>query len=163
MEIRKIKKTDNKSTANLIKKVFEEHNAPKEGTVYSDSTTNNLYELFKKEKSVFWVIAEQNDILGCCGVYPTEGLPDCCVELVKFYLSPEARGKGLGKKLMQQNIESARKLGYSELYLESLPEFSNAVTMYKKIGFKKLEKPLGTSGHFSCDIWMIKNLSTKEK
>lgn len=30
MEIRKIKKTDNKSTANLIKKVFEEHNAPKE-------------------------------------------------------------------------------------------------------------------------------------
>lgn len=158
MEIRKIKKMDNRSVANMIKKVFEEYGAPKEGTVYSDSTTNNLYELFKNEKSVFWVISEDKDILGCCGVYPTEGLPDSCAELVKFYLCSKIRGQGLGKKLMQQSIESAKKIGYSKLYLESLPEFSNAVSMYEKIGFEKLEKPLGISGHFSCNIWMIKNL-----
>jgi putative acetyltransferase len=158
MNIRKAQRSDNEFLANLIKKVFEEHNAPKEGTVYSDPTTNNLSGLFKNEKSVLWVAEENGKILGCCGIYPTDGLPDSCAELVKFYLSPEARGKGIGLKLMEQNIESAIELGYSELYLESLPHFGNAVKMYEKSGFKKLEKRLGESGHISCNIWMIKKL-----
>ena len=41
MEIRQIKRTDNKIVATLIKSVFEEYNAPKEGTVYSDAATNS--------------------------------------------------------------------------------------------------------------------------
>ncbi len=42
MEIRKIQESDNKCLALLIRNVFEEYNAPREGTVYSDPTTDNL-------------------------------------------------------------------------------------------------------------------------
>ncbi len=158
MKIRQVKESDNPHLAKMIKKVFEEHDAPKNGTVYSDPTTDHLYESFQIEKSVLWVAENNNKILGCCGVYPTTGLPEQCVELVKFYLPKESRGKGIGKILMEKSIDWAGKFGYSELYIESLPQFSKAVNMYQKQGFIKLNNPLGASGHTSCNIWMLKKL-----
>jgi len=158
MKLTKVKESDNKALAILIRAAFEEHDAPKEGTVYSDPTTDNLYGLFKDTRSVLWVVEEESEILGCCGIYPTQGLPTGCAELVKFYLRPGARGKGIGRALMQQCLDSAAELGYSQLYIESMPEFANAVSMYEKLGFKKLTAPLGKSGHTSCDIWMLKQL-----
>lgn len=142
----------------MIRQVFDEHQAPQKGTVYSDPTTDNLFDLFQAEKSLLWVAEIDNEIVGCCGIFPTKGLPEKCAELVKFYLSAKARGKGIGKSLMEKSIESARELGYTELYLESLPEFSNAVSIYEKQGFLKLDQPLGESGHTTCNIWMLKKL-----
>ncbi|MAC66171.1 MAG: GNAT family N-acetyltransferase, partial [Flavobacteriaceae bacterium] len=34
----------------------------------------------------------------------------------------------------------------------------NAVSWYKKLGFKSLDERLGNSGHSSCNIWMLKTL-----
>jgi putative acetyltransferase len=59
---------------------------------------------------------------------------------------------------MEKCFESARQLGYKQLYLESLPELSKAVSMYLKSGFRHITHPLGNSGHFGCDIWMIRDL-----
>ena len=158
MIIRKVKKTDNKYLADIIRAPFVEYDAPREGTVFSDPTTDNLYELFQQDKSELWVAENGGEILGCCGIYPTDGLPNGCAELVKFYLLAKSRGKGLGTQLMQQSIKSAKELGYHEIYIETLPQFDNAVGMYERAGFEKLEKPLGDSGHTGCDIWMIKKL-----
>ncbi|WP_319501069.1 GNAT family N-acetyltransferase [uncultured Draconibacterium sp.] len=158
MKIRKVLRSDNKHLADLIRAAFIEYDAPRKGTVYSDPTTDNLYELFQNEKSILWVAEKDGEILGCCGIYPTDGLPKGCAELVKFYLLAKARGNGLGTRLMQQSIESAKELGYSEIYIETLPEFDNAVGMYERAGFEKLDKPLGDSGHTGCDIWMLRRL-----
>lgn len=160
MTLTKVQPSDNKALADLIRKAFGEHHAPTAGTVYSDPTTDNLYELFKAERSVLWVAKEGEQVLGCCGIYPTPGLPEGHVELAKFYLLAEARGKGIGTKLMEQNIASAIELGYTTLYLESLPEFAKAVRMYERAGFERLDAPMGTSGHTSCNIWMTKQLGS---
>ncbi|MCR8667677.1 GNAT family N-acetyltransferase [Aestuariibaculum sp. M13] len=158
MIIRKIQPEDNPFLASIIKNTFDEHDAPKCGTVYSDPTTDDLFSLFDTEKSILWVAEEKGEILGCCGIYPTDGLPEGYVELVKFYLAPSARGKGVGTKLMEQSIESAKALGYTNIYLESLPHFATAVKMYTKLGFQTLREPLGKSGHTSCNIWMNKKI-----
>lgn len=158
MNIRLVEKSDNLHLAKVIRKAFDEHNAPKQGTVYSDPTTDNLYALFQKKRSALWVAEIDAAIVGCCGIYPTNGLPENCVELVKFYLAKQSRGKGIGKELLERSIESAKEFGYTALYLESLPEFSKAVQLYEKLGFIRLNKPLGSSGHTSCNIWMIKTL-----
>lgn len=158
MKIRKIKESDNAFLAQMIREVFEEHEAPREGTVYTDKTTDSLYEVFQIEKAVFWIAESEHEILGCCGIYPTEGLPKGCAELVKFYLPKSARGKGIGKRLMEKSLESAGAFGYSALYIESLPVFSKAVGIYEKLGFIKLSTPLGETGHTGCDIWMLKKL-----
>jgi len=156
--IRSIEEEDNLKLAGIIREVFIEHDAPREGTVYSDPTTDNLFQLFRKPKSVLWVAAINNEPVGCCGIYPSEGLPGDCAELVKFYLSADARGKGIGKELMQNCIRSAIELGYKQLYLESLPHFAKAIGIYQKEGFVKLNKPLGSSKHKTCSIWMLKEL-----
>ena len=158
MQIRKVNKEDNAFLAKMIRTVFFEFNAPQEGTVFSDPTTDNLFELFQIEKSVLWVAEINNEIVGCCGIYPTTGLPKQTVELVKFYISASARGKGIGRLLMEKSIASARTHGFSELYLESLPEFSNAIGIYERQRFLKLEKPLGATGHSGCNIWMLKEI-----
>ncbi|MEO9893043.1 GNAT family N-acetyltransferase [Aurantibacter sp.] len=160
MTIRKLLPTDNESLAKIIKAIFVEFNAPKIGTVYSDPTTNDLYKLFEHEKSILWVIEADKEVLGCCGIYPTKGLPEGCAELVKFYFSPKARGNGWGKELLEYNIKSAIDYGYSQLYLECLPHFSSAINLYESLAFKHIDKALGDSGHTSCNIWMVKNLLT---
>ena len=156
--IRKVEETDNLLLAQIIRNAFIEHDAPKQGTVYSDPTTDYLYQLFRTEKSVLCVALIDNKIAGCCGIYPTKGLPENCVELVKFYLSAESRKKGIGKALLAKNIESTKLYGYTKLYLESLPHFNDAINLYEKQGFQRLSSPLGESEHSTCDIWMIKEL-----
>ena len=157
--IREVTASDNMPLAKLIREVFDEHEAPHQCTVYSDPTTDDLYALFQKPRSVLWVAVLHNKILGCCGIYPTEGLPGDCAELAKFYLLKEGRGKGIGKQLMQLSFQSAKEMGYKKLYLESMPQFSKAVSMYEKLGFITLDKALGNSGHTSCNIWMVKELT----
>lgn len=158
MKIRKILLSDNAILAKMIRDVFIEHDAPRDGTVYSDPTTDNLFQLFQNEKSVLWVAVEENQISGCCGIYPTVGLPEHCAELVKFYLPKQARGKGIGKELMGKSIESAKEFGFTEIYIESLPQYSKAISIYERQGFVKLDQPLGESGHTTCNIWMLKKL-----
>lgn len=158
MNIRKIEIQDNQSVATLIREVFEEYDAPRAGTVFGDPSLDHLFELFQTPKSEFWVAELDNEIVGCCGVFPTEGLPANCIELVKFYLSSHARGKGIGKALMEASIQSAANMGFTQIYLESIPEFENAVRIYEKQGFERLENPIGNSGHNTCTIWMLKNI-----
>jgi len=158
LKIRQIEDNDNLALAIMIRKVFEEHDAPKTGTVYSDPTTDNLYALFQTSGSMLWVAELDGEIVGCCGIYPSEGLDKNCAELVKYYLAKEARGKGIGKELMLKSEESAREFGYTKLYIESLPHFARAVSIYAKHGFEKLDQPLGTSIHTTCNIWMLKQL-----
>lgn len=156
--IRSIQEKDNPTLATIIRNCFIEFDAPKNGTVFSDPTTDNLYQYFKIDKSTCWVAEMNNIIVGCCGIYPTENLPNGYVELVKFYITNVARGKGIGKLLMNKCIESAKEFGYQNIYLESLPHFKTAIKMYEKLDFTVLQQPLGNSGHSSCDIWMTKNI-----
>lgn len=155
---RTIEEKDNKEIAELIRTVFREFNIQKPGTVYFDPTTDNLYELFRTPGSEYWIAEENGIIAGGCGVYPTPGLPEGCAELVKFYLSSSQRGKGIGWQLMEKTFGSARRTGYKQLYLESLPELSKAISLYEKADFKFIPGPMGKSGHFGCNIWMLKEL-----
>jgi putative acetyltransferase len=158
LTLRKVELKDNAVLAKIIREVFEEHDAPRKGTVYSDPATDNLYQLFQNTGSTLWIAELNGKVVGCCGVYHTEGLDNECTELVKFYLAAEARGKGIGKRLMQKSISSARKSGFKKIYLESLPQFSHAVRIYEKQGFTRLQHPLCDTGHEACQIWMVKDL-----
>lgn len=158
MEIRPIEKKDNPVLAELIRGVFREFKIDKPGTVYTDPTTDSLYELFQTPASEYWVAQENNALLGGCGIFPTTGLPMGCAELVKFYLAAESRGRGIGKALMEKSIQSAVDLGYKQLYLESFPELGKAIGIYEKAGFRPLTHSLGNSGHYACTLWMLKDL-----
>jgi putative acetyltransferase len=158
VKFRSLEEKDNREIAGIIRSVFREFRIDRPGTVYFDPATDNLFGLFSTPGSVYWVAEENGRMVGGCGIYPTPGLPEGCAELVKFYLLAPSRGKGTGRELMEKCFESARQMGYRQLYLESLPELNKAVSMYIKSGFKHISHSLGNSGHFGCNIWMMMDL-----
>ncbi len=155
---RNIKIEDNKEIAELIRSVFREFGIARPGTVYFDPTTDDLYSLFRTEGSVYWIAEDEGKIIGGCGIYPTRNLPGGCAEVVKLYLLSPYRKLGIGRKLLEMSIESAKKLGYKQLYLESLPELGKAISLYEKQGFRFIDHKMGDEGHFGCTIWMLKDL-----
>ncbi len=153
--IRTIVPSDNADLAIIVRNALAEFGANKPGTVYFDPTTDHLYEVFQKERSIYYVATINNKIVGGAGIYPTDGLPPDVCELVKMYLAPAARGLGLGKELIAKSIEAAKEFGYSHVYLETMPELKQALKVYEKFGFTYLNGPMGNSGPFGCDMWMM--------
>lgn len=159
MTIRRINKSDDKRIAEIIRGIFDEFDMPKVHTVYDDPDTDRQYEVFRDEpKSVLWVAEEDGVVLGSCGVFPTDGLPDGWCEIVKFYMDKRARGRGIGSRLFVKSLESAKELGYSTAYLETFPQFGEAVGMYEHYGFHSIDHQVGNSGHTATSIWMTKEL-----
>ncbi len=156
--IRTIQPGDNAPLAKIIRDTLTEFKANKPGTVYYDETTDRLAEVFTIKGSLYFVAVFEGEIIGGVGIYPTVNLPAATCELVKLYLSPKGRGKGIGKLLLEKCITAAAALGYKKIYLESMPELTIAIPMYEKFGFKYLPAAQGSSGHTGCDVWMIKDL-----
>lgn len=158
IKFRHLRQKDNKEIAELIRSVFREFGVDRPGTVYFDPTTDNLYALFRIPGSVYWIAEDDGRIIGGCGIYPTHNLPEGCAELVKLYLDAGYRKKGIGRRLIEMSIDSAREMGYKKLYLESLPELGQAISLYEKQGFRFIDNKMGDEGHFGCTIWMLKDL-----
>ncbi len=160
--IRHIEPRDNAAMANVIRRSLEEFGANRPGTVYYDDSTDHLFELFQSEPLSEYFIAEKDGVLlGGAGIYPTDALPEGTCELVKMYLTPSARGLGLGRTMIAKCLEAAKNKGFTSVYLETMPELKKAVSVYEKFGFTYLDGPMGNSGHNGCDIWMIKHISEK--
>ena len=157
-QIRAIRPSDNPTLAGIVRNTLAEFGANKPGTVYFDSTTDALYELFKQPGASYFVVEIDGKIAGGAGIYPTQGLPPDTCELVKMYLIPEARGLGLGRTLIEKSIELAKDLGYRKIYLETMPELRQALKVYARFGFEYLTQPMGNSGHTGCSLWMLKEL-----
>jgi len=160
MVIRNIREEDDEALASIIRRTLEEFGANHPGTVYFDEAINHLSKMFQTERSTYFVVfdEENNKILGGGGIYPTEGLPSDTAELVKLYLLPETRGKGIGKQLIDKCLNYAEEADYSKVYLESMDELSGAVGLYERLGFSYLDAPMGNTGHCYCGIWMMKEI-----
>lgn len=156
--IRTIKPEDNLMLAHIIRSSLAEFGANKPGTVYFDPTTDALFELFQTPGSVYFVAEADGVLLGGAGLFPTAGLHSGVAELVKMYLKADARGKGYGRLLVNKVEETAKEMGYTALYLESMPELINALSMYEKMGYYYLKGPMGNSGHTGCGLWMYKDI-----
>lgn len=158
--IRNIQVTDNAVLSKIVKSTLAEFGANHPNTVYYDATTDALFELFQKERAVYFVAEINGEVVGGGGIYPTDGLPADTCELVKMYLLPQCRGTGLGRTLIEKNLHFAKEAGYKKVYLETMPELKQALNVYAKFGFEYLKGPMGNSGHTGCSLWMLKQLNS---
>lgn len=156
--IRIIQPSDNKDLASIVRNCLEEFGAARPGTVYFDPSTDRLFDVFQTKGSRYFTALSDGKIAGGAGIFPSPGLPEDTCELVKMYLSPALRGKGLGKLLIEKSLAFAKEAGYKHVYIETLPELRKAMSVYEKFGFRYLDGPMGNTGHFGCDIWMLMDL-----
>lgn len=156
--IREIKPQDNLQIEQVIRDCFHEFEIPLEGTAYTDSETPRMYESYQNDNEVYFVIEENGKILGGGGIKPLKHFEETVCEIQKMYFSPLIRGKGYGKLLFNKCLKSAKNLGYKQCYLESASQLKAAIYIYENNGFKHLKGALGNTGHYSCGVWMIKDL-----
>lgn len=158
INIRLIGKEDNSAVAEVIRRVLIEHNVPKVGTAYADASLDCMFETYSVANAAYFVVEREGKLIGGAGIAPLEnGTEDTC-ELQKMYFLNEARGLGLGSKMMEVCLTAAKSFGFKNCYLETMPYMEAAQKLYKKSGFEYLDAPMGDTGHCSCPVWMIKEL-----
>ncbi len=156
--IREIRPEDNAPLEAVIRGCFHEFKIPLEGTAFEDPETKLMYESYQNSNDVYYVIDMNGTVLGGAGIKPLADFEGNVCELQKMYFSPKIRGKGFGKQLFETCLKAAKDLGYSRCYIESAPQLKAAIHIYESFGFKHLNGALGNTGHFSCGVWMIKDL-----
>ena len=156
--IREVQPEDNPKIAQAIRNVLIEFGVPKVGTAYEDKALDCMFETYQKEKSSYYVIDYNGEIIGGAGISQLDDYEGNVCELQKMYFLPIARGKGLGSEMISKCLKTAKEFGFDQCYLETMPYMDAARKLYKKNGFTSLDKPMGNTGHYSCNVWMIKNL-----
>jgi putative acetyltransferase len=79
----------------------------------------------------------QGNLLGTIGLYP---LTAETIELRKMYFDKKLRGRGIGKQTLARMIETARRLGFKKIYLETASVLREAVALYEKFGFEPTDE-----------------------
>ena len=59
-------------------------------------------------------------------------------EMKRLYVKPKYRENKLGKKLVLEILEYAKKAGYKEMVLDTIIPLQSAIHLYKKVGFKEV-------------------------
>ena len=159
IEYRKIESKDDMPLGEVMEKVLVEYNAVEGGSMLGDPSCFNMYEEYKDEKSIYLVAFVDGKLVGGCGVkkIPNQEDENLC-ELQRMYLSKEARGKKIGKTLIDLCIKKAKEFGFTKMYIESFPQMKEAISLYTKNGFYHIDYAIGNTGHDACDVRMLKDL-----
>lgn len=153
-----IQSGDNPVIASIIRTVLTDFGLNKPGTAFADPILDQLSEVYDNPRASYYIARVDGVIAGGAGIAPLEGDSMHICELQKMYLLPEFRGQGIARALIERCMDFAREVQYRQCYLETAPELKSAIRLYEYFGFINLDKPLGNTGHFSCQNWMLKQL-----
>ncbi|WP_422079756.1 GNAT family N-acetyltransferase [Ulvibacterium sp.] len=156
--IREIQKGDNAEVARVVRKILVEMGVPKVGTAYADAALDRMFETYNVPRAAYYIVEDEGRIIGCAGIAQLENYSGNVCELQKMYLLGEARGRGLGARLMEVCLERAKDFGFEHCYLETMPYMKAAQKLYQRAGFKYIDAPMGDTGHYSCPVWMLKSI-----
>jgi GNAT superfamily N-acetyltransferase len=107
---------------------------------------------FLPPRGAFLLIRRNGEPIACGGIKPFDG----AAYIKRMWVSPSARGIGLGKRLLQALEDKARSLGYRAVCLETNKALTEAQQLYRSSGYREVapfndepyahhwfEKPLG--------------------
>ena len=156
--IRPIRHDDDAAVARIVRAVLREFDAVGEGFASHDPEVDWMSRAYAASRSAYFVVERDGEVLGGGGVAQLAGGDDDICELRKMYFLPQLRGAGAGSALMTRCLDAARGLGYTRCYLETLCGMDAAIRLYERNGFRRIDAPLGDTGHSGCNTWYLRNL-----
>jgi putative acetyltransferase len=126
--------SDREAAAAIIRDALAEYGLSWEPTG-ADRDVLEVEESYNAVGGEFWVIEQQGQLVGTSAYYPVER-GEKAVEIRKMYLSPAARGKGLGKYLLQELENAIANRGFHEIWIETASVLKEAVKLYESSGYQ---------------------------
>ncbi len=86
---------------------------------------------------VFLALDDQKRIMGCG--FLRQVRPDAG-EMKRLYVAPEARGSGLGARLIEARIAAARAMGWTTLLADTVRGNDPMLRLYARYGFRDIPR-----------------------
>jgi predicted N-acetyltransferase YhbS len=102
-----------------------------------DAELEQLPGEYAPPRGALFVAADGKRLAGMIALRPLAHHADAA-EMKRLFVRPEARGRGLAKQLVAQVVDEARRLGYREMRLDTLPMMGGAQTLYVSLGFRDI-------------------------
>ena len=153
--IRPITPADDAAMAAIIRAVMPEFGAIGDGFAINDPEVDWMSRGYSQPRSAYFVVEREGVVLGGGGVAPLEGGDGGTCELRKMYFLPQARGLGAGTAMMERCLQAARGFGFARCYLETLCGMDAAMRLYERSGFRRIDAPLGDTGHGGCNTFYL--------
>lgn len=74
--------------------------------------------------------------IGCVGM---KRIDERRCEMKRMFVAPTARGRGAGRALADAVLTAAREAGYAEMYLDTSTRQTEAIALYRDLGFEQVE------------------------
>lgn len=156
--IQPIQPAHNAALYSIIRSSLLEFDIDLNGTVYVDPYLDNMHGHFNVPHKVYYVAIENGKVLGGSGIAPLDDTNTDVCELQRMFLAKDARGKGVGAKLIETCLQEAKKRGFKQCYLETFEEMQQAIKLYERTGFRHIDHAMGNTGHFACQTRMVIDL-----
>jgi len=123
---------DGERIRDLVYAVLEEYGLkPDPGS--TDADLADIEQAYFASGGAFYVLESQHGfIIGAYGLYRID---ERTCELRKMYLHRDYRGKGLGKRLLEDALTRARQRGFARVVLETASVLKEAIALYQTYGF----------------------------
>ena len=114
----------------------------------------NFIKNFESDKERLWVMEMNSKISGSIAIVKAE---ESVAQLRWFLLTPETRGMGIGKKLVNETVDFCKDKGYSKIILWTFDELDAARGLYENFGFKivKTEKHEIWGQRLTEELWEL--------
>jgi putative acetyltransferase len=134
VRIRAATSTDGSAIRDLVFDVLREYGLAPD----PEGTDADLADVVASYRNGSFDVLEDAEgrIIGTVGLHRTDG--HTC-ELRKMYLAKHARGRGLGRRLLEHAIREARSRGFRRIVLETATVLREAVRLYRRRGFERYE------------------------
>lgn len=156
--LRPIESRDDAAVAAIIRAVMPEFGATGCGFAINDPEVDWMSRAYAEPRSAYFVVERDGKVIGGGGIAPLSGGDEGTCELRKMYFLPEARGIGAGTAMMARCLQAARDAGFARCYLETLGGMDAAMRLYERTGFRRLDAPLGDTGHGGCNTFYLLDL-----
>jgi N-acetylglutamate synthase-like GNAT family acetyltransferase len=121
-----------------------------------ETLNDPVHSILLKGGHIFMAYAG-SEAVGCVALIPMQA---GVYELSKMAVSPQLRGNGIGRHLLEHAIAQARSLGATSLFLGSNKRLKNAVHLYESVGFRHVDhETLPPMLYRRADVFMEMPLS----
>ncbi len=101
------------------------------------------FVLHRPPRSRMWLAEEDGRLAGCIAIVPAEGDE---AQLRWYLVASAMRGRGLGRRLLDEALAFAREAGYTSVMLWTVSRLEKAAGLYRRAGFVAVEEKPGAWG-----------------